>query len=183
MVLVIANHSVYTFTVNDSNYCSWINLICFGAKLEFFNMTLLSLGYRQWENPGSLCSTTGQKRSRKYSHKAAEEWTRSRFERLRTKVCFPFTNVLNTSFVIVPVFIICVELQEASKAWISWKGFVQAKKKILSTKTQCDDGQSRQKCVYRLVFKKSCWLTGSYQGLCNSGGDQYYLDDSMETRF
>ena len=116
-------------------------------------MTLLSLGYRQWENPGSLCSTTGQKRSRKYSHKAAEEWTRSRFERLRTKVCFPFTNVLNTSFVFVPVFIICVELQEASTAWISWKGFVQAKKKMLSTKTQRDDGQSRRKCVCRLVSK------------------------------
>lgn len=70
----------------------WYDL---GLSLSF--SPWLSLGYRQWENPGSLCSTTGQKRSRKYSHKAAEEWTRSRFERLRTKVCFPFTNVLNTA--------------------------------------------------------------------------------------
>ena len=161
-----------------------LEVIWYALELSLSFSPWLSLGYRQWENPGSLCSTTGQKRSRKYSHKAAEEWTRSRFERLRTKVCFPFmTNVLNTSFVIVPVFIICVELQEASKAWISWKGFVQPKKKMLSTKTQCDDGQSRRKCVYRLVSKKSCWLSGLYQGLCNIGGDQYDLDHSMEVRF
>lgn len=160
-----------------------LEVIWYALGLNLSFSPWLSLGYRQWENPGSLCSTTGQKRSRKYSHKAAEEWTRSRFERLRTKVCFPFTNVLNTSFVIVPVFIFCVELQEASKAWISWKGFVQAKKKIWSTKAQCDDGQSRQNCIYRLGFKISCWLSGSYQGLCNSGGDQYDLDDSMEARF